>query len=125
MGSSAGGEQSAMQPPVRLQLSNSPVPPSGIVPPASFDPELDRDPEPEPDRDPALEPDRDPALEPDAALALALDADPDPPLVALPLDPVDPWPPSATLLRPPSADLAGSEEPHPERPHAAAASITT
>jgi hypothetical protein len=94
MGSLAGGEQSAMQPPSRLQLAKSPPPPSGFgeepslaasCAPPSWDPpedEPDDEPEPEeePEDDPELDPDVVPELEPeiDPELELDMPASPSP-----------------------------------------------
>jgi hypothetical protein len=92
MGSLAGGEQSARQPPAKLQLAKSPVPPSVAAP--DEEPELDpeEDPEPEPEEDPEDEPpeedpDEEPPEEelPEEDPEEAPDDEPE-------LDPLDPFP---------------------------------
>src|SRR5215471_9288546 len=75
MGSFAGGEQSAMQPPSRLQLANSPPPPSGFgtdpsvdascAPPSWGPPEDEPDEEPDPDDEPEVEPEVEPEDDPE------------------------------------------------------------
>jgi hypothetical protein len=60
MGSLAGAEQSAMQPPVRVQFAKRPVPPE-----EEPDEDPDEDPEDDPEDDPDDEPEDDPEEEPD------------------------------------------------------------
>ena len=127
MGSSAGGEQSATQPPVRLQLANSPLPPSSVGPPASFEPgewvddELDPDPLPlvppvldadadvdprEPrdaDADPVVPPwlDAGPELQGEPLLLVAPEPDFDPPEAS-----AAPWSPEPDEPLEQAADVA-------------------
>ena len=120
IGSLAGGEQSAMQPPSRLQLAKSPPPPSGVgnepSVPASWAPP-DEEPEDEPDDEPAPEddpedapeddPEIDPELEPDEDPELDPDPDPElePDMPASP-SPKEPFPLSSAHA--PSATRAAS-----------------
>jgi hypothetical protein len=86
MGSFAGGEQSAMQPPSTLQLAKSPPPPSGFgtdpsAPPSCGPPEDEPDEEPDPDVEPEVELEVDPELDadvdPEVDPELELEADPE------------------------------------------------
>jgi hypothetical protein len=71
MGSLAGGEQSAIQPPLRLQPAKIPVPEDEPEEEPDEDPEEEpdeepeEDPEEEPDEEPEEEPDEDPEEDPD------------------------------------------------------------
>jgi hypothetical protein len=67
MGSVAGGEQSATQPPDRLQFAKMPVPPDDPDDDPDDEPEEepDDDPEEDPDEDPEDDPEEDPEEDPD------------------------------------------------------------
>jgi hypothetical protein len=101
MGSLAGGEQSAMQPPVRVQLAKMPVPAPDEEPEEDPeedpDEEPDEDPDEEPDEDPDDEPDEDPEEDPDDEPDDDPEDEPEPellpepePLADPPSDPVHP-----------------------------------
>ena len=93
MGSTAGGEQSAIQPPVKLQLAKRPPSPAALIPPSEVvpddmpeeelvmpeeepddapDEEPNDAPEEEPDDPPSKEPNDEPEVDPLEALSLPL-----------------------------------------------------
>src|SRR5260370_12743188 len=137
MGSSAGGEQSAIQPPVKLQLAKRPPSPAGPSPPSEVvpddtpeeelvtpeeepvdvpDAEPNGRPEEEPDDAPDGEPDDEPEEEPDDAPDGEPNEEPE-------VDPLDapalpPFPEFAPVpAQAPAANKAARRDPPPRESH--------